>query len=106
MKQAFAVFFLFVFSFQILPVKELGRFLFKNSLTEEVAEAEYGTDDTSEESNIKLKKEGDPYHNTYFTHHYKPVSLAVNALKESYTPRHISKQFIPDILTPPPDYRA
>lgn len=94
-----------VFSFQILPVKEVGRFLSKSGITEELAEAEYGSDDTSE-SNTNLKKETDPYHNTYFTHHYKISDIAFNTLARTFIVQHIPKQFIPDILTPPPNYRS
>lgn len=102
MKAILASFFLLVFSFQVLPVKELGKVLFKGTMAEEIHEAEYGsTDDSSE--NCKLKKNNDPYSANPYQAFHEMLPSAPALMTEGYAPGHMSKQFIPDILTPPPN---
>jgi hypothetical protein len=43
MKKCFAIFFLLIFSFQVMPVKAIGRIIAKGQTTEEVKD--YGIDD-------------------------------------------------------------
>jgi hypothetical protein len=97
MKKFLAYIFLFIFSFQVLPVKEIGQILFKGLMTEEIHET---VDENSGSS--KLKKEPAKLY-------FKAESLASikyltkkiqTAIHESESlPRH----FVPDILTPPPN---
>ena len=97
MKKFLAYIFLFIFSFQVLPVKELGRILFKGLMTEEIHET---ADDTS---GPKLKKEPAKLFNKhedlasilYFT---SRVNTALHDAEK--LPRH----FVPDIITPPPNF--
>lgn len=100
MKKWLAYIFLFIFSFQVLPVKEIGKILFKGQMTEEIHEA-----DLADGSSSKLKKGTDPfriYHLDteqtariqYFSHR---ASLAV------IESERLPLQFIPDIFTPPPN---
>lgn len=103
MKIALASFFLMIFSFQVLPVKELGKMLFKKQLTEEAHEAADATDDTGDLPEFKLKKDDDPYTSSVIASIYATkVAPDCNNLGV-LDPEHISKQFIPDILTPPPN---
>lgn len=101
-KTLLASFFLCIFSLQIIPVKEIGKLLFKGAMTEEIHEAEYGCeDDTSPGSEIN--KDDDPfamYKNS--TPYSKWIQLAGINLSIRTT-ISFSKQFIPDIPTPPPN---
>ncbi|MCB0699900.1 MAG: hypothetical protein H6551_00125 [Chitinophagales bacterium] len=102
MKAIFASIFLLVFSLQVLPVKEIGKILSKGTLAEEVQEAEYGGFDDSSETG-KLKKDNDPFSaNGYDLYHDFLPSVSKSTIVR-YAPRHMSKQFTPDILTPPPN---
>lgn len=103
MKKLLAGFFLLIFSFQILPVKELGKFLFKNQLTEEIKETDGS--ETEDGEAFKIKKEGDPFCHTdahseqlariqYFSH-----SL-LTALHEA---ERLPLQHVADIFAPPPN---
>jgi hypothetical protein len=104
MKKLLAGFFLFIFSFQILPVKELGKFLFKNQLTEEIKESDYAEGEYDGE-NLKLKKESDPLMN-HGSHEEKLARLEYlshslqTALHEA---ERLPLSHIADIFTPPPN---
>ena len=99
MKLFLASVFLFIFSLQILPVKEIGKILFKGTMTEEIHEAHGDIDD---EDN-GLQKQNDPYTPCRpYTQTEKLAVLTRNGLKTS-APQSVSKQFIPDIVTPPPN---
>jgi len=99
MKIALASFFLFIFSFQVLPVKELGRFLFKGMMTEEIHQAGHDYD----ESGKQIKKVKDPFSpDKEYACNNKLLILTSNGLGTAF-PASISKQHIPDIVTPPPN---
>lgn len=93
------IFFLFIFSFQVLPVKEIGKILFKGTMIEEIHEAAPDCDETQS----KLKKGNDPFtpFKTYPTAG-RMLLLVSNGLG-TFNPESISKQHIPDIITPPPN---
>lgn len=99
MKVHLAYIFLFIFSFQVLPVKELGQMLFKGTMTEEVHEVET---DGGDDIGYKLKK--DP---TTFTHnlHIASRSKALTCVSKlaCSKPQPVSKQYSADVLTPPPN---
>ncbi|MBL7717395.1 MAG: hypothetical protein JNL72_01060 [Flavipsychrobacter sp.] len=106
MKKLVAYIFLFIFSFQVLPVKELGKMLFKNQLTEEIKEADYSSSDKGED--LKLKKEGDPLMSEeweqactariqYLSHFLQIVIHEAERLPH---------QHVGEIFTPPPNYCA
>jgi len=99
MKMVLASFFLLIFSFQVLPVKEIGKILFKGTMVEEIHEAAPDCDETQS----KLKKGQDPF-TSYKTHAtaYRLLVLTGNGLG-ILNPESISKQHIPDIVTPPPN---
>jgi len=100
MKKWLAYIFLTIFSFQVLPVKEIGKILFKGQMTEEIHEA-----DVTDGSSSKIKKDADPYrlHPTEtelaarIQYTSKKASLAI--IKSEKIPG----QFIPDIFAPPPN---
>lgn len=91
-----------IFSFQVLPIKEIGKLLFKAQTTEEIHE-----DDIADDAPLKLKKEGDPFishpswelqaYNQYFSKKVHIAMLKVARLQTGH---------IPDIPTPPPNYCA
>lgn len=98
MKVVLASIFMFIFSFQVVPVKEIGKLLFKGTMTEEIHESEFDGDEKS----CEIKKEGDPYtsHRSYPNYcRYVEKAGRLNMA----TPVHVSKQYIPDIPTPPPN---
>jgi hypothetical protein len=99
MKMVLASFFLLIFSFQVLPVKEIGKILFKGTMIEEIHEAAPDCDETQS----KLKKGNDPFtpFKTYPTAG-RMLLLVSNGLG-TFNPESISKQHIPDIITPPPN---
>lgn len=102
MKFWIASFFLLIFSFQVLPVKEVGKLLFKNALTEEIHEKDELPDG---DADLKLKKEGDS--NDFISSHpsyqqrARYFSHCVDiALVNTDIPRLV---FSPEVLTPPPN---
>lgn len=103
MKHLVAYLFLIIFSFQVLPVKEIGKILFKNQLTEEVKESdcsECGGGET-----VKLKKEGEPL---YHPEEEEQQTARVQYLSHSlHTAIHEAERLplhhIGEILTPPPN---
>lgn len=100
-KKLLASLFLFIFSFQVLPVKEIGKILFKGGMTEEIHEAHCDIDD---EGNFELNKQQDPYNSNYHSEYYNKLAVLTSNGLSTSTPQHISKQFIPDIVTPPPNW--
>lgn len=99
MKVYLASFFLFIFSFQVLPVKEIGKLLFKQTLTEEIHETENDEAGTGSE----VKKGHEPYtFQKYMPVYDKWLVRYCNGMT-GHLPSHVSKQYIPDILTPPPN---
>lgn len=100
MKQILAYIFLFIFSFQVLPVKELGKLLFKGQMTEEIHE--YTVTDDAPGS--KLKKEGDPLHlnggHAYDARIKGTTALVITAL---HMAERLPKHHVVDIFTPPPN---
>lgn len=101
MKTLLASLILLIFSMQVLPVEEIGKLLFKKALVEEIGDAEYSSDDSSPESNIK--KDNDPY--TYHKHYtqFSKWILANGINIALISTEQCAKQFIPDIPTPPPN---
>ncbi len=94
-----ASFFLLIFSFQVLPVKEIGKILFKGTMIEEIHESAPDCDETQS----KLKKGKDLF-TPYKT--YATASLMLVLISNGlgiFNPESISKQHIPDIITPPPN---
>ncbi len=95
MRQFIACIFLTIFSFQVLPVKELGRLLFKSVMTEEVQGQDADIDG-------KVKKEIDLF---TFTPE-KPLHTDVLGAKISVAIHYsdgLPDHHVPDILTPPPN---
>ena len=99
MKIALASFFLFIFSFQVLPVKELGRFLFKGTMTEEIHQSATDIDENGKQA--KNGKEAFSPGKEYAFQNQLLI-LTGNGLGTLY-PANVPKQHIPDIVTPPPN---
>lgn len=98
MRKFIAYICLLIFSFQVLPVKEIGSILFKQQMTEEIHET---VDDNPPGSKIKKESETKLFIKNemmasaiYLT---KIVELALH--RSEHLPRH----FVPDIVTPPPN---
>jgi hypothetical protein len=103
-KQWLAYIFICIFSFQVLPVKELGKLLVSGQMVEEIHEIENDGDIDPQTS--KLKKEPEPlkYGSSLLT--------AFSALAQYFTQKvlvaihhsaNLPRQYVPDILTPPPN---
>ena len=103
MKHWVAYFFLFIFSFQVLPVKEIGKILFKNQLTEEVKES--GCEDGCDGETSKLKKEGDPLQRIHWED--QQVARLQHLSHSLQTAIHEAERLpihhVGEILTPPPN---
>jgi hypothetical protein len=97
MRQWIAYLMLSIFSFQVLPVKEIGRILFKSLITEEIHE------DYEECDEIKFK-ESLPFRKTvscaYEQHRFHLEQKLALALPESSLIKH---QHFPGIFAPPPN---
>ena len=100
MQKLIAAIFLFIFSFQVVPVKEIGGVLYKQLITEEVPDAKTATD---EQVPGKLKVAIDVFvlsESAYSnSNRYFGSSILILLHKaEAFPVFHI-----PDIFTPPPD---
>jgi hypothetical protein len=102
-KQYIAYIFITIFSFQVLPVKELGNMLFKGQITEEKLECGVDADDCPDS---KVKKEEDPKFHSQGSHNSDIAALQYVNAKISIA-LHLSEVFplehVPDVLTPPPN---
>lgn len=97
MKQLLAYIFILIFSFQVLPVKELGKLLMKGNLTEEIKETDASEGKLKGKSEeFKLSGFNDFDGRTRFFNHQVHVAILGTELLPSF--------FIPDILTPPPNF--
>jgi hypothetical protein len=97
MKNLLAYIFLFIFSFQVLPVKEIGQILFKGLMTEEIHEASHDDSGSCKLKKADLKVFYKP--ETSASVQYLSSKLAVAIHEAERLPRH----FVPDIITPPPN---
>jgi hypothetical protein len=103
MKRFVAYIFLFIFSLQMLPVKEIGEILFKGQITEE--ETHTCSNNCEDNGGLKLKKCNDFFElflsedqnesRTAFYNHNLLVAIAAAD--------RLPCGFIPDIATPPPN---
>lgn len=100
MRQYLAIFFLLIFSFQVLPVKEIGKLLFKSTTTEEIHESH--ADDAPD---LKVKKEGDPFHASFMNipSSARAKDFTAKVLLVIHRSASLPDYHIPDILTPPPN---
>lgn len=104
MRHFLAYVFIMIFSFQVLPVKELGKILFKGQMTEEVHEMGHSANDSNDGAGaLKLKMGADLFKatNTGFValNHYLNTKVTT-AIHHS---EQLPDNFEPEILTPPPN---
>ena len=103
MKQLLAYVFLFIFSFQVLPVKELGKLLSTGQMTEEIQEA--GTNgDISPETKAKKGHEQFKPGENGLNFQARINCLTGKILAAIQIAENLPLQFIPDIVTPPPNF--
>ena len=101
MKQIIACLFLAIFSFQVLPVKEIGKMLFKGQITEEEVHNWGGP---LEEVPSKHKKDGEPlYYNKEFQAAARSEFLTHQLRLALMHSERLPMEHIPDIVTPPPN---
>ncbi len=102
MKKVFAYFFVLVFLFSVLPVREIGKLLGKGQTTEEV----HSDDCTGDDDGLcKVKKEMDPFTEVVSETTVAALLDLTNKIQvaihqASILPDH----FTPNIPTPPPDF--
>ena len=101
MKVWIAYMFLAIFSLQVLPVKEVGKILFKNQITEEEVRVNLAEEDAP----CKVKKANEPLQ-LYAGHHSFASLKYLNSviLNAIHTTERLPSFYIPDITTPPPNY--
>jgi hypothetical protein len=99
MKKFVAYIFLFIFSFQVLPVKEIGSILFKGQMTEEIHET---VDDTSPGG--KVKKE--PEVKLFIKNEMQALAMRFTSIAQLaiHGSANLPRHFVPDIFTPPPNF--
>ncbi len=103
MKKLLACFFLFIFSFQILPVKELGKILFKNQLTEEIKE-DYTETEKEDSETLKLKKDGDPLIKGAHEQELARLEYLYHSIQTAlHEAERLPLSHVADIFTPPPN---
>jgi len=92
-----------IFSLQIIPVKEIGKILFKGQITEEEVHGYSGVGEGDESP--KLKKDSDPpfHHKLIFQDDARAAFLAHEINTAIHLAEHIPDYHVPDILTPPPN---
>ncbi len=102
MRKIIAYIFLLIFSFQVVPVKELGKILFKGQITEEEVHNWGGT--SEEPIPSKHKKDGDPfYYNANFQETARSKFLSHQLNLALHCAERIPRWHVPDIVTPPPN---
>lgn len=100
MKVLLAYIFLFIFSFQVLPVKELGKILCKGQMTEEVHESgECGDDGPC----AKVKKGTELFKLSETEYTAVDYYLHTSVLTAIHYAEDMNTQHIPDIFAPPPN---
>jgi hypothetical protein len=100
MKKLLAGILLLIISFQALPVKELGKILYLGLITEEIHEIESDTEGPAKIKPVKLETTYKPDNG------YQPVlnrHLYIMAMIAVHRTDHFLRQYVPDILTPPPN---
>lgn len=100
MSRLIASFFILILSIQVLPVKEIGKVLFKGQLTEEIHPEDSCAPDADLEDLLLYTPPTSPEHNTVYQNSRKlsTVILIHIHLCESLPDYHY-----PDIFTPPPN---
>ncbi len=98
MKHFVAYLCLIIFSFQVLPVKELGKLLCKGTNTEEVHE--YGGDS----SPLKEKKDDAWKLYTSFSETDRLISFDHKVTVMLHAAENLPDGHVADILTPPPNF--
>jgi hypothetical protein len=101
MKQWLAYFCILLFSFQVMPVKEIGIAVFTGQMTEE---ERLFASDVSEDGHSKLKKQSDPYHYSDHAQACARIQLLTQQVHTAIEAACMSQDYTADILTPPPDY--
>jgi hypothetical protein len=101
MNKALAYIFLFIFSFQVLPVKQIGKILFKQLITEEIQDAAQTSD---EEPTKKGKTSLDPVlisPSRFLARNLHLISVIQTAIHDA---EKVPVSHIQEIHTPPPDF--
>lgn len=96
MRKCIAYILIAILSFQVLPVKELGRLLFKAQMTEEIHE--HCHDDTA----MKFKKHI-PFRDFLFSHSAQEIYLNARVNIAMHAAAQVAHQHFPDIFVPPPN---
>ena len=90
--------FLIIFSFQVLPVKQLGKMLFKNMMTEEIHECS-----SADDGPTKLKKSTE-YFKLFEDQPLARISYLSNKVSTAlHAAEALPNTHIPDIFAPPPN---
>ena len=97
MRKILTCIFLTIFSFQVLPVKELGKLLYKGMMTEEIHEA--GAEDNT---TGKWKKQNE--YKFYDKDSFLSASYFTSIIQLTILQtEHFLCQYVPEIITPPPN---
>lgn len=100
MRKLLAGILLLIISFQAMPVKELGKILYQGLITEEIHEIESDTEGQGKVKPVKLETTYKPDNG------YEPIQnrhLSIIAMMAVHRADHFLRQYVPDILTPPPN---
>jgi hypothetical protein len=96
-----AYIFIMIFSLQVVPVKEIGKILFKGQITEEEVHG-YALEENDDSP--KLKKDGEPFdYSELSQNEARSASLSHEISTAMHSVAHLPDYHVPDILTPPPN---
>jgi len=100
MKKILTCIFLTIFSFQVLPVKELGKWLYKGMMTEEIHEVESSAEDNTTGKWKKLNEYKFNDKDAFLSVSYFTSIIQLTILQTE----HFLCEYVPEIITPPPNF--
>jgi hypothetical protein len=103
MRPLIAYLFIIIFSLQIIPIKEIGEILYKGQITEEEV---HGYGHNTDDSNTKVKKDNGPYFGSAAQNHTRIICLSQKLNTAIHRAENLPQNFVPEIITPPPNNRA
>lgn len=103
MKKCLAIFCLLIFSIQVLPIKQIGAILAKGQITEELHQHH---DNCNGDAPIKLKKDGDPFHEIFLSANQnlsRTLCLSHRLETAIHAAERLPSCYVRDIFAPPPN---
>jgi len=100
-KLALNIFLLFTLSFQLIPVKELGKLLISNEAVEEVEVSNLSDSNSTIEENTKITT---PFHCSKYHFCVELFSSEIPSTKNIFEFRYLPIRITHEVQTPPPNW--